>query len=56
MTPERIAWTSASLFLLPVMKFRTVGMLEGEIMSVVESVAPEFLIVRLDESWCYGDR
>ena len=31
-------------------------MLEGDIMSAVESVALEFLIVRLDESWCYGDR
>ncbi len=31
MTPERMAWTSASLFLLPVMKFRWVGRGEDDI-------------------------
>ena len=36
MTPERMAWTSASLFLLPVMKFRVVGMREDAIFVILE--------------------
>ena len=37
MTPSRMAWTSASLFLLPVMKLRWAGT-EGDILNVLESL------------------
>jgi hypothetical protein len=46
-----MAWTSASLFLLPVMKFKTVGIVEDDILRrlliELERVASGFLLLDL---------